>query len=140
MNKIAKFIDNERGQPWTIRIIDKGDAYGRDDCLIHENDEPTIEFYDGDNLFDKDEASGEVLGQFVSRYYISTIADGSKGGIDLMGYEPKWKIEHLMLDSVRAYISTWAASMNYSWEEDGMFSTKFHRVPNAVLDIHVGAN
>jgi len=127
MNKIAKFIDNQRNQPWTIRIIDKGDAYGRDDCLIHDNDEPTIEFYDGDNLFDKQESDGTMLGQFVSRYYISTIADGGRGGMDLMGYEPKWKIDNLMMDSVRAYVSTWAASKNYSWTSDSLYSTTFFR-------------
>ena len=127
MNKIAKFIDNERGQPWTIRIVDKGDAYGRDDCLIHENDEPTIEFYDGENLFDKQESDGTMLGQFVSRYYISTIMDGKGGGLNLMGYEPKWQIESLAMDSIRDYIQKYANTEGWSWKEDGMFSHKFFK-------------
>ena len=37
MNKIAKFIDNERNQPWSIRIVEEGDKYGRDDCLTYES-------------------------------------------------------------------------------------------------------
>ena len=127
MNKIAKFYDNERGQPWTIRILEQGDAYGLDDCLIHDKDEPTVEFYDADNEHTIDKPSGTMLGQFVSRYYISTIADGGRGGMDLMGYEPKWKIENLMMDSVRAYVSTWAASKNYSWTSDSLYSTTFFR-------------
>ena len=125
MNKIAKFYDNERGQPWTIRILEQGDAYGRDDCLIHDKDEPTVEFYDADNEHTIDKPSGTMLGQFVSRYYISTIADGGRGGMDLMGYEPKWKIDPLMMDNVRDYLMAYAKSKEWTWEDDGMFSTKF---------------
>ena len=87
MNKIAKFIDNERNQPWTIRIVEEGDKYGRDDCLTYEKEEPVIEFYDGENLFDKQESDGTMLGQFVSRYYISTIMDGK--GLDAKMLEMK---------------------------------------------------
>jgi|TARA_B110001454_G_scaffold12048_1_gene11092 hypothetical protein len=127
MNKIAKFYDNERGQPWTIRIIDKGDKYGLDDCLTHENEEPTVEFYDADNEHTIDKPSGIMLGQFVSRYYISTIADGGSGGLDLMGYEPKWKMNALVMDSVRSYLMAFAAANEWTWEEDGPFSTNFYK-------------
>ena len=133
MNKIAKFYDNERGQPWTIRVIDIGDKYGREDCLTYDAKEPVVEFYDADHPHTIDAPSGTVLGQFVSRYYISTICDGSTGGLDLMGYEPKWKINALTMDSVRAYIMSYAKSMGWSWEEDGMFSTKFYRADEGEL-------
>ena len=127
MNKIAKFYDNERGQPWTIRIVDKGDKYGREDCLTYDKDEPVVEFYDADNPHTIDAPSGTVLGQFVSRYYISTIADGGSGGLDLMGYEPKWKMNSLVMDNVRAYLMEYARSEGWRWEEVGMFETKFYR-------------
>ena len=127
MNKVAKFFDNERGQPWTIRIIDKGDKYGLDDCLTHENEEPTVEFYDADNPHTIDEPSGTILGQFVSRYYISTIADGGQGGLNLMGYEPKWTINALCMDNVRAYLEAFAKENEWTWEEDGLFSTNFYK-------------
>ena len=126
MNKINKFIDNQRQQPWTIQIIDKGDSYGRDNCLTHDKDEPLVEFYDGDHAHTKAE-DGTMLGQFVSRYNLSTICDGGRGGLDLMGYEPKWKIDYTGMDYVRSYLSAWAESMNYSWEEDGPYSTSFNR-------------
>ena len=127
MNKIAKFIDNERSQPWTIRIVEEGDKYGRDDCLTYEKEEPVIEFYDGENLFDEQASDGTMMGQFVSRYYISTIMDGKGGGLNLMGYEPKWQIESLAMDSVRDYIQKFASSEGWSWEEDGMFGHKFYK-------------
>ena len=126
MNKIAKFIDNERNQPWSIRIVEEGDKYGRDDCLTYEKEEPVIEFYDGDNEFDK-HTDGTMLGQFVSRYYISTIMDGTGGGLNLMGYEPKWTINSLAMDSIRDYIQKYANTEGWSWEEDGMFSHKFFK-------------
>ena len=127
MNKIAKFYDNERGQPWTIRILDTGDKYGREDCLTHEKEEPTVEFYDADHPHTIDAPSGTVLGQFVARYYISTIADGGGGGLNLMGYEPKWTINALCMDNVRAYLEAFARENNWTWEEDGMFTTNFYR-------------
>ena len=126
MNKIAKFIDNERNQPWSIRIVEEGDKYGRDDCLTYEKEEPVIEFYDGDNEFDK-HTDGTMLGQFVSRYYISTIMDGKGGGLNLMCYEPKWQIESLAMDSIRDYIQKYANTEGWSLEEDGMFSHKFFK-------------
>lgn len=126
MNKIAKFIDNERNQPWSIRIVEEGDKYGRDDCLTYEKEEPVIEFYDGDNEFDK-HTDGTMLGQFVSRYYISTIMDGKGGGLNLMGYEPKWQIESLAMDSIRDYIQKYANTEGWSCKEDGMFSHKFFK-------------
>ena len=126
MNKIAKFIDNERNQPWSIRFVEEGDKYGRDDCLTYEKEEPVIEFYDGDNEFDK-HTDGTMLGQFVSRYYISTIMDGTGGGLNLMGYEPKWSINSLAMDSIRDYIQKYANTEGWSWEEDGMFGHKFYK-------------
>ena len=36
MEKLLQIIDNETNQPWSIKIIAKGDAWGRDDCLTHD--------------------------------------------------------------------------------------------------------
>ena len=75
MNKIAKFIDNERSQPWTIRIVEEGDKYGRDDCLTYEKEEPVIEFYDGENLFDKQASDGTMFPHLYSPLDISNVVD-----------------------------------------------------------------
>ena len=42
-----------------------------------------------------------------------------------MGYEPKWKIDPLMMDTVRDYLMAYAKSKEWTWEDDGLFSTKF---------------
>jgi ABC-type uncharacterized transport system ATPase subunit len=68
-------------------IVEKGDRYGRNNCLLHGEDEPLVEVYDA-------EYPHTEYGQFISRYYMSTLLDGFQhSGIDLMGYEPKWKID-----------------------------------------------
>ena len=42
MNKYLQIIDNETNQPWNVKILEKGDAYGRDTCLTHENENPLV--------------------------------------------------------------------------------------------------
>jgi hypothetical protein len=50
---------------YNIRIVNTGDKYGRDDCLVNRK-EQMIEFYDCLH-------SDTGRGQFVGRYYTSTI-------------------------------------------------------------------
>jgi len=65
-------IENESGQPFRMRVVNNGDKYGRDMCLTHSEDNPLIEFYDRRYSHDVD-PEGTPLGQFVSRYYLSTL-------------------------------------------------------------------
>jgi hypothetical protein len=44
-----------------------------------------------------------------------------------MGYEPKWKMNALVMDSVRSYLMAFAAANEWTWEEDGPFSTNFYK-------------
>ena len=52
--------------------------------------EDLIEFYDGRYPHTPD-------GQFITRYYVLTLLEHDKGhaitGLDMMGYEPAWKID-----------------------------------------------
>lgn len=54
---------------FNIRIVNTGDRYGLNDCLINDR-EPMIEFWDARY----DHVPGR--GQFVTRYFVSTILDG----------------------------------------------------------------
>lgn len=104
------------GRHWLVRIVYLGDRYGRDDCLVHGEgkyddgeDPPLVEFYDRgkDNLKDWD-----GRGQFVSRYCALTLLgkdEWSRGdkrgvGLDLMGYEPAWKIDGKTMDLVKDWV------------------------------------
>ncbi len=66
-----------------VRLVRKGDTYGRDDCLTHDEDEPLVEFYDS-------RYPHTPRGQFISSYYLSVFM-GASDGIDLYGGEPEWK-------------------------------------------------
>jgi hypothetical protein len=81
-----QFTDPESGQPWTVRVVFKGDKYGRDDCLTNDG-KVKIEFYD--NRFP--EKSGH-RGQFVTRYRPSDLFAGPVRGLSLYDSSPSWSI------------------------------------------------
>ena len=80
-------IVNNSGRTFTVRVIHKGDRYGLNDCLTHDKAEPTIEF------FDKTYTEGFTpLGQFVSRYYLTTLEKRPNDGINLDGGNDGWEV------------------------------------------------
>ncbi len=86
---------------FNVRIVVKGDAYGRNDCLIHDGDEPLVEFYDAK----QDIATFGPRGQFVSRYYCKTILESDlQTGLQLDGGVPQWSISPTGMRAVREYI------------------------------------
>ena len=88
--------------PWTVVILFKGDKYGLDNCLIHDSLEPLVEFYDRRYDFDKSE-DGVVLGQFVSRYNMSTLREHTPGvGLNLHGGVSNWSISAVSMDALVA--------------------------------------
>lgn len=83
-------VENSEGRKFLICIVRTGEQYGLDACLTHESADPLVEVYD---LTYANMGSFGPRGQFVSRYYARTLAEGVGGGIDLCGYEPTWKID-----------------------------------------------
>ena len=75
---------------WNVRIVKTGDKYGRAMCLTNDK-APMVEFYDS-------RYPHTEYGQFVSRYYISTIlSQDSRGGkysngLCLDGRVPAWQV------------------------------------------------
>ena len=63
-------VTNDAGRLFRVRVVMQGDRYGRDDCLIHEDMQPMVEWYDGAASVDK----FGPRGQFVSRYFLTTLA------------------------------------------------------------------
>ena len=100
---ILKLKDANSGRPWIARLVHDGERYGRNFCLVHEG-EVMVEFYDASVLDDpkwtaSDKDEELELGQFVSRYFVSTLLGDeysppmSEGnGLDLQGNVPAWKI------------------------------------------------
>jgi len=80
---------------FNTKIIPTGGAYGRDDCLTNDGS-PLIEFYDPRYQF-------TPIGQFVSRYSVSTIL-GHNGGLCLYGGEPDWCVNANDMAEIRAWL------------------------------------
>ncbi len=97
------------GREFRVRIVNQGDAYGLNMQLTHDEANPLVEFYDATHDFDKS-PEGEVLGQFISRYYLSTLL--GKGffstnifeeglGLNLDAGVPAWGIDAAGISEVK---------------------------------------
>jgi len=106
MPNTALITSKSNGKTFLMRIVRHGGVYGRDMCLTHDKASPLIEFYDTDHKFESDEY-GDILGQFVSRYYVGgVIADDSRG-LNLYGGEPAWQIDAQGMRDARKIMCGW---------------------------------
>ena len=85
-------VTNERGREFNVIIVLLGERYGRNDCLTNSDPEPYVEFWDAHHVGEKISGTADLRigresrvreqpGQFVSRYYLSTLL-----GIDRHGF------------------------------------------------------
>jgi hypothetical protein len=91
--KIVARVTNDVGRTFNVVLVCRGDSYGLDDKLTHDKDEPLVEFWDA--TYEDDDRFTPGRGQFVSRYYLTTLTDRRTrrgAGLDLCGHEPAWKI------------------------------------------------
>lgn len=72
-----------------IEIIGKGDSYGRDNLLIHDKDDPLVEFHDLDN------------NHFISRYYASTLCEKEGTALLLEGSQPHYWVNKDTMNKLR---------------------------------------
>ena len=108
-------ITNKRNIPFNVRLVRQGERYGKDNGLIYADTEPAVEFFDARYDFAVD-TDGKVLGQFVSRYFVSTIYS-SKYGVALDGGVPAWVIE----EDALAAVQEWLRPLNPTqWESRWM--------------------
>jgi hypothetical protein len=104
-------ITNANGRQFFVRTVLKGDRYGLDECLTHDTDRPMVEFYD--YTYANQKTFGP-RGQFVSRYYVSTLLrDQHRGvghgqersGLCLDGGVPEWQVDAAPLRAVLALLA-----------------------------------
>lgn len=88
---------------WAVRVVRKGEYYGLRNCLVHETGEPLVEFYDTRYPFSN-------LGQFVSRYNLSTLVGTHPygHGLCLNSGVPDWTIP----DECFGMIQDWLMSLD----------------------------
>jgi len=88
-------------EKFNVRIVNKGDRYGRADCLTHDDDRPMVEFYDHRYTH----GDWADRGQFVSRYYVSTLLEEENRGLCLDGGNAnEWSVSADGMALVRAYL------------------------------------
>lgn len=90
-------VINDAGRPFHVRVVRAGGRYGLDDCLTFPDSaferrqcdagDTLVEFYDA--TYAGDPRFGD-LGQFVSRYYASTLREAADRGVLLDGGVPAW--------------------------------------------------
>lgn len=104
-------IINNQGRRFGVRIVWPGQGYGVDDRVMfepgegdHSHADPNevlVEFWD--MTYASDDVHNSAFGprgQFVSRYYRSTLMQRASGGIGLGGYVPVWKIDAGTMEQV----------------------------------------
>jgi hypothetical protein len=90
---------------FNVRLVREGERYGRRDCLTHDKPRTLIEFYDTRHS-DPDYPDGR--GQFVTRYYLQTLASDYRRrapdhGLDMHGGVPSWKLTSLEVSDALAW-------------------------------------
>ncbi len=80
MSRLTHIFHNDAHDArFTMRVVGDGDRYGRDMSLTHTGPDPLVEFYD--RRWDQDrDPDGLMLGQFVSRYRLSTLLEPGRDG------------------------------------------------------------
>ena len=79
---------------FAARLVFQGERYGRHRCLVHGEPEPMVEVYDRNYCGHSWEAgSFSPIGQFVNRYYVSTILGHSSHPLDLDAGVKAWTVD-----------------------------------------------
>jgi hypothetical protein len=95
-------VINDKGREFAVRIVTKGMAYGYENCLIHNLDEPLVEFYDTTYI----ENFGPP-GQFVTRYFLETLQRANNHcGLCLDGgSQAVWSIDYIAFEHCKRMLA-----------------------------------
>lgn len=83
-----------------VRLVERGDSYGKNFCLTNSSHDDYVEFYDPYNHFTKD----SDFGYFIARYYKQNIME-CKGGLKLYGDDPAWQISDEGMEKVWKWLT-----------------------------------
>lgn len=87
------------GIPFNIKLVSQGEKYGLNNKLIHDKEDPLVEFYDA-------RYPHTELGQFVTRYSLNTLTEGDKkGGLNLQGGVSDWYMSEEAMNQVRGWLT-----------------------------------
>lgn len=96
--------DTVTGLTWTVRLVRKGDRFGLDLRLVHEDDDPMVEFYD---CRYPEPWNDHPWGQFASSYYLSTLEKHPvDAGINLHNGVPDWSVSAEFVSVVMNWLTS----------------------------------
>lgn len=93
-------VEGYNGRVFAAKVLVRGDKYGLDERLKWDDDEPCVEFYDTTFAHQK---GFPRLGQFVSRYYLSTVLR-HWGELILHGGTPEWAIPGESMEALKSVL------------------------------------
>jgi hypothetical protein len=85
---------------FTFTLVRRGEAYGLKGCLTHDREDPLVEVYDARYA---GKPGFTTAGQFISRYYLSTLRKHT-GGLSLHGGVPEWTLSAATFEAARVAI------------------------------------
>jgi len=94
--KLKIFHDTRSHLVWAVRLVEPGDKYGLNDCLTCDKGDVFVEFYD--TRYEHTD-----LGQFVTRYYSSTLLK-SESGLNLDGRISDWSVGEACMNRIRDWL------------------------------------
>lgn len=101
---IKILLDAVTGLTWALKLVQVGDKYGAGDKLVNDSKESFVEFYDT-------RYPHTPLGQFVSRYYSSTLLETSADkGLNLYGGVPSWVVSSAAMNAAKEWLVSVFAS------------------------------
>ena len=96
MIKVLQITNEDTGVKFNVRLLEQGEAWGQDDKLRYEEKEPAIEFYDA-------RYPHTILGQFITRYNIHTIAE-HRGELLLYADIKAWRITRANMEEIAGWL------------------------------------
>lgn len=97
MEKVMGFVASNN-QSYKVRVVQKGDRFGRNHVLTHDKADPMVEFYLSNEGTDRDD-------YFISRYYLSTFRDiPYRQGLCLDGGQREFDLDKFDIAFVKAWL------------------------------------
>jgi hypothetical protein len=90
-------LTTEGGRQLVVRCVRKGERYGLNDCLVHEHEDPLIEFCDAGD-------GGPALHALARFPAAVVLAPEGDGGQWLCGWQPEWRLGPEALRRLREWV------------------------------------
>jgi hypothetical protein len=114
MDAITRVV-SEKQDVFNVRLVGRGDKYGLNDCLTHDEDTPLVEFY---VVSERTPEGGR--GYFISRYCLETLLANiaRTPGLCLHGGPPSVEIDGDSLRRALTALSVWGPAKKETEHHD----------------------